>query len=90
MTQAILLPVRRKALHGAACNHCGLCCQMELCHAAEIAFEGQNLTAPCPALLWRGADALCGLVMFERCQAKPPLIAESLGIGIGCSMPDFP
>jgi ferredoxin len=70
-----------------ACNHCGLCCRLELCPAG-IATYGEEQKGPCPALTRRGNEWLCGLVLAEREGRMKPLIEISLGIGSGCSMPD--
>jgi hypothetical protein len=64
----------------APCNHCGACCKAELCHAATHLFE----SAPCPAL---SAEGLCGLVVTEQLLGIN-MLHRSLGIGMGCSMPD--
>lgn len=85
------LPKKPRA--GAACNGCGLCCAVELCEIAEVAFKGAS--APCPALKITpdGSRSYCELVIAERAGVaagllKEPLIANSLGIGLGCGMPD--
>jgi len=76
----------QKPRYGTPCNHCGICCQLELCHIAEIAFSGQS--APCPALQKCADGYLCGLVAVEKSAGMELKIAKSLGIGCGCSMPD--
>lgn len=71
------------------CNGCGLCCRVELCHAADMAFPGAS--APCPALVRDPAGSnkmRCGLVLLEAVKKAEPLIAMSLGIGLGCGMRD--
>lgn len=68
------------------CNHCGLCCTESLCEVGNMAFPGA--AAPCPALLVRDGKALCGFVLMEKSAGAPSLVADSLGIGSGCSMPD--
>jgi hypothetical protein len=32
----------RKPAHGAACNHCGLCCVSSLCDLAQYVLENQR------------------------------------------------
>jgi len=68
---------------GSPCNHCGLCCRLELCPVAVIAFPNANL--PCPALT---DENRCGLVLAELAAGMEPLVANGLGIGSGCSMDD--
>lgn len=45
---------------------------------------------PCPflGLSEAGDRTLCGLVAIEAAAGLPPILAESLGIGLGCSLPD--
>jgi len=40
----------RKPKHGAACNHCGLCCFSQKCDLGKALFG--NAPGPCPALKW--------------------------------------
>lgn len=68
------------------CNHCGMCCQAQLCEVGEMVFPGAP--APCPGLLKRDDRHLCGLVLMEQAARALPLIQFGLGIGTGCSMPD--
>jgi len=68
------------------CNNCGLCCQLELCKAAELAFP--EAVAPCPALRHVDGKALCGLVLMEVQKGLEPVLQRLLGIGTGCSMRD--
>lgn len=69
------------------CNHCGKCCELQICEVGELAFPGA--TAPCPGIIAE-ADGrkLCGLVLIEKAFKIPPRIQHDLGIGVGCSMPD--
>lgn len=67
-------------------NYCGLCCQTELCPAGEKAFP--DAAVPCPALVTIDGKALCGLVLVETAARLEPIIAKTLGVGCGCSMPD--
>lgn len=78
-----------KPAYGSPCNHCGLCCRVKLCPAAEAIFSIYT-PAPCPALFQdAGSDRqFCGLVLMERATGQPPVIADRLGIGVGCSMMD--
>ncbi len=82
----IPLPAKAKPRYGSACNHCGLCCQLSLCKAAQL-FDPEA-TAPCKHLRFVSGDALCDLVSFESDAGLPPVISAVLGIGIGCSMQD--
>lgn len=73
--------LKGKPRFGEPCNHCGLCCSLQLCELAEEAFEAGP---PCPALF----EGQCGLVRAESMLLKEPTLAKALGIGCGCSMPD--
>lgn len=73
-----------KPRFAAPCNNCGKCCETQLCVVGVSAF-GQKQPAPCPALT---KEKLCGFVVFEQQTGMEPLVAQSLGIGAGCSMPD--
>jgi hypothetical protein len=44
--------------------------------------------APCPALIVENGNALCSFVLTERANNLNPILAATLGIGCGCSMPD--
>lgn len=68
------------------CTHCGLCCKSQLCELAVMAFPGAS--APCPGLDVRQNVALCSLVVTEAAAGMAPMLANSRGIGCGCSMPD--
>ncbi|MDH3360094.1 MAG: hypothetical protein OEL55_04415, partial [Desulfobulbaceae bacterium] len=63
------------------CNHCGICCTLQLCEFAEEVFDTDP---PCPALL----EGKCGLVRAESMLLNDNTLAKALGIGCGCSMPD--
>lgn len=63
-----------------------MCCALQLCPVAVMAFPGQR--APCPALVLKEQRTVCALVEVEREAGIEPLIARTLGIGAGCSMPD--
>lgn len=82
------MSIPAKPKFGSPCNGCGLCCAMELCEVAEIAFKGAS--APCPALklVPDGSRTYCELVAVEAMSDLPKMIAEALGIGAGCSMED--
>lgn len=75
-----------KPAFSAPCNHCGLCCEEQLCEVGQLAFPGAS--APCPGLDVRDDVALCSLVITEAAAGMEPMLAKSLGIGCGCSMPD--
>lgn len=47
-----------------------------------------DAVAPCPLLRHEDGKALCGLVLTEARNGLEPIIAMTLGIGFGCSMPD--
>jgi hypothetical protein len=68
------------------CNHCGKCCELEVCDAGVAAFKTTH--APCPGIIQKEDKKLCGLVLIEQALGIPPRIAHGLGIGVGCSMPD--
>lgn len=68
------------------CNHCGLCCESQLCEVPVMAFP--SASAPCRCLDVRQNVALCSLVTTEAAAGVEPTLANSLGIGCGCSMPD--
>jgi hypothetical protein len=51
-----------------------------------MAFHGAS--ALCPGLDVREDVALCSLVITEATAGMEPMLANSLGIGCGCSMPD--
>lgn len=80
------MPLQPKPRFAAPCNHCGECCKGQLCELAQIAFPGAS--APCPGLDVREDVALCSLVITEAAAGMEPMLANSLGIGCGCSMPD--
>lgn len=80
------MPLPPKPRFAEPCNHCGLCCKSQLCELAVMAFPGAS--APCPGLDVRQNVALCSLVITETAAGMEPMLANSLGIGSGCSMPD--
>lgn len=51
-----------------------------------MAYPGAS--APCPGLDVREEVALFRLVITEAAAGMEPMLAKSLGIGCGCSMPD--
>lgn len=73
--------VSLKPPYRASCNHCGECCRLQLCPAAERLIAA----APCSFL---SADNLCGLVLAEQEMGGDLFLRRALGIGCGCSMPD--
>lgn len=81
---SVTLPT--KPAFGAPCNGCGLCCALELCPIAEIAFPGAS--APCPALRLAddGSRFYCELVAIEIVHGLEPMLQHEIGIGKGCSM----
>lgn len=79
----------KKPQHAAPCNGCGKCCQAELCHVAEMAL-GRSAQAPCPLLEFHDGRYWCALVRTEAKVGMEPLIAQALGIGIGCYMDGYP
>lgn len=48
----------------------------------------ETATAPCKHIRFQDGNALCGLVLAEKNNGLPPLLAGALGIGIGCTMQD--
>ena len=75
-----------KPKNGEPCNGCGYCCASELCVAAEIALG--DVPAPCPLMRFKEGRFWCGLVLTEKENGMAPMIATSLGIGIGCLVED--
>src|SRR5262245_6460254 len=89
------LPVLNKPPFGDPCNHCGICCTLELCPIAEEHFPGAPL--PCPALEYHDGFFRCGMVSrpsyhlgakFNADEILSPLMARAIGIGQGCGCPD--
>ncbi len=80
------MPLPPKPRFAEPCNYCGLCCKNQVCELAAMAFPGAS--APCPGLDVRQNVALCSLVVIEAAAGMEPMLAKSLGIGCGCSMPD--
>lgn len=80
-------PAPPKPPYKAPCNGCGRCCQEELCHVGETAF-GDDMEAPCPALIHDAGRWWCGFMLTEKAGGHPPRIAHSLGAGVGCGMED--
>lgn len=78
---ALQAQVSLKPRYRDQCNHCGECCRLQLCPAAE------RLThmAPCPFL---STENLCGLVLAEEIMGGDQFLRRALGVGCGCSMPD--
>ena len=66
------------------CNHCGKCCETQLCEVSKAAYGNLQLP-PCPALTRQNR---CAIVEAELAYGKGIPIAKALGIGCGCSMPD--
>lgn len=73
---------------GMPCNGCGLCCAVELCGIAEMAFPGAS--APCPALKISPdrKNTYCEIIATEKNFRMQPMIQNILGVGHGCSMED--
>lgn len=89
------LPILNKPPFGDPCNHCGVCCSLELCDVAEEYFLGSPL--PCPALEYREGRFLCGLIVrpsyhlnlhFNGDKILSPLFTQAIGAGQGCGCPD--
>ena len=96
MTTPANLP---KPRYGAPCNGCGLCCKLEICGVGETALaalgvhDGAMAGPPCVFLVELDGLRRCKLVLTEAkhldsLPSAEPRIANSLGIGRGCSMPD--
>lgn len=88
-----------KPKYGAPCNGCGLCCKLEICGCGEMVlanlgiYDGPEAGPPCVFLVDVGGLYRCKLVLteakhLEKLLGGDPRIANSLGIGWGCSMPD--
>ena len=71
-----------KPKFGDPCNGCGFCCAVELCSVAEMIFDDNTL--PCPLLSFHDGRSWCKLVETEKIGKMEPLIADTLGIGLGC------
>ena len=86
LNPVVRLPSKPK--FGEACNGCGICCAIELCGIAEMAFPGAQ--APCPALKIApdGKRTYCELIAIEKNFRMQPMIQETLAVGHGCTMPD--
>lgn len=80
------MPLQLKPRFAGPCNHCGECCKGQLCELGQMAFP--SASAPCPGLDVREDVAMCSLVITEAAAGMAPMLANSLGIGCGCSMPD--
>ena len=80
------MPLPPKPAYTHPCNNCGVCCTLSLCEIGKMAYPSGS--APCPSLVVRDGRALCGFVLMEKAVGATPLIANALGIGCGCSMPD--
>lgn len=73
-----------KPPYGAACNHCGQCCEARLCPLGAIVFQRSD--GPCPALGYVGegigydgeARSTCGLIVNPRAYA--PVLAALNGV----------
>jgi len=93
MTQRADLP---KPKYGAPCNGCGLCCKLEICDIGVEALEAMDdwsTVAPCPFLVELDGAHRCKIILLEARNLKSlpsaePLIAKSLMVGWGCTMPD--
>jgi predicted metal-binding transcription factor (methanogenesis marker protein 9) len=66
-----------KPPHGAACNHCGLCCIKSVCRTGQKVL-GVDAAGPCPALIDCGDEKFCG--MMARPQDYLPRQAKIAGI----------
>lgn len=80
------MPLPLKPNFAASSNHRGGCCRGQRCELAQMAFPGAS--AP-----WLGLDvladiALCHLINTEVAAGMKQMLAMSLGVGCGCSMPD--
>lgn len=77
----VVLPPKPR--EGRPCNGCGLCCIVEPCPVARILY-GEDVQAPCPALIIDQHRSWCGVVVAEpRINPERPL-ALAMGIGTGC------
>lgn len=70
------------------CNHCGVCCQTVEC---GVSIELGSSVAPC---VWLSSKNKC-MVVEEEAKAVAdgllpdgPMIANALGIGLGCCTDD--
>ena len=67
------------------CTGCGQCCLTEKCLASDIATGSEDNTI-CPFLHFINPDFYrCMLVEMESWLDMPPLVKQSLGIGVGCT-----
>lgn len=75
------LPVLQPPHWGEPCNHCGLCCQEEVCEIGLAVFG--NASAPCPGLQVRERRYICSLLELASEEMRP-FLSFRLGIGAGC------
>lgn len=84
-----------KPLRGEPCNHCGLCCRVEACHASKELLKSDQ--APCIALEVHDGKYMCGLLLRPEHYVNGldyPLsnIREFVDYwvnpGVGCQMDD--
>ena len=82
---AIINGVAKDIVKSSACKRCGKCCSLEVCEIGRLCgISADNL--PCPMLVkdLQGIKS-CGVVLMERVIFKEAgIIAQSLGIGMGC------
>lgn len=79
-----------KPKYGSPCNGCGMCCKIEVCKIGTSVF-GDDVKAPCPALVDDGKRYFCAVVLAEEHSEMrhTPHIYNELGIGKGCCASDF-
>lgn len=81
----IILPIENgpeKPEFGSPCNGCGLCCANDRCNLAVDAIGAGP--GPCPLMALKDGRFWCSLVIIEENLPIEPLMAQSLGIGLGC------
>lgn len=70
-----------KPREGDPCNGCGVCCMASPCPLADLYVPGAREGAPCPAIVWDGGLARCGLVVAPS--AHSPDLALALDLLAG-------
>jgi hypothetical protein len=80
--------LEKKAPHGSACTHCGLCCHVTLCDIGFALFKNKSEPAafgmgPCPALRFDENGSRCGVVDESKGKMREAALLI-LYSGLGC------
>ena len=87
-----------KPLIGQPCNHCGMCCKLQVCRNGAyilglVSNLGDTVPGPCPAVVSKpGGQWVCGIALTPNRYIKRPYPAAVLtrhfknliGSGLGC------